>query len=241
MVDGVSIALPNLPRMEDQGGAVTRHWLDVSAALSLRRHARRAPSRRCETSPDQHSSPATLPGCVLLGVVPKPGPARSGLTLGRSAARCCWAHARVQAGVSRARRAGESAIVRQCQLSRWRVRNAVGLERRVGASPAVRRQPIQRGGDLCRTKLRSVPSGWTCLTKRSPTFGGASPTRAGPPGSLSPTGRRVCSWPRSRSSPATGRPLTTGAGASEPASKQSMECRERAGPGPPRSQTIPPR
>ena len=31
---------------------------------------------------------------------------------------------------------------------------------------------------------------------RSPAFGGASPPRAGPPGSSSPTGRRACSWRR---------------------------------------------
>ena len=33
----------------------------------------------------------------------------------------------------------------------------------------------------------------------------------GPPGSSSPIGRRACSWRRFRSSPATGRPITTGA------------------------------
>ena len=39
----------------------------------------------------------------------------------------------------------------------------------------------------------------------------ASRRRAGPPGSWSTTGRRACNWRRSRRSPATGRPITTGA------------------------------
>ena len=45
----------------------------------------------------------------------------------------------------------------------------------------------------------------------STTCAGASPRRAGPARSSSPIGRRACSWRRSRSSRATGRPTTTGA------------------------------
>ena len=60
---------------------------------------------------------------------------------------------------------------------------------------------------------QSVPSGSACPARKSPTFGGASRRLAGPPRNSSPTGRRASSWRRSRSSPATGRPSTTGAGA----------------------------
>ena len=49
--------------------------------------------------------------------------------------------------------------------------------------------------------------------RSSTTCAGASRRRAGPPRSSSPTGRRACSWRRCRSSPATGRPSTTGASA----------------------------
>ena len=71
--------------------------------------------------------------------------------------------------------------------------------------PAARgHQTIQGGRDLWPAKLKSVPSGSTCPTKRSPTFGGASPRRAGPARSSSTTGRRACSWRRAGSSPATG-------------------------------------
>ena len=80
--------------------------------------------------------------------------------------------------------------------------------------PAARRhQPIQGGRDLWPAKLTSVPSGSTCPTTPSPTFGGASMRRAGRPGNLSPIGRRVCNWRRYRTSRGTGRPSTTGAGA----------------------------
>ena len=41
-------------------------------------------------------------------------------------------------------------------------------------------------------ELRSVRSEWTCLRRRSPTFGGASPIRAGLTRSSSPIGRRAC-------------------------------------------------
>src|SRR6185437_812433 len=78
------------------------------------------------------------------------------------------------------------------------------------ARPAVG-QSIQGGSDLWPTELKSVPSGSRRRTKRSLTSGGASPRHAGPRGNLSPIGRRACSWRRSRSSPATGRPSTTGA------------------------------
>jgi len=55
----------------DQGGTATRRrWLGVSAALRLRRHARRTPSRSCESPPDQHSSSATQTRCVLLDALP---------------------------------------------------------------------------------------------------------------------------------------------------------------------------
>jgi hypothetical protein len=51
----------------DQGGAAARRrWLGVSAALRLRRPARRTPSRRREQPPDQ-DGPLTSPtGCLLL-------------------------------------------------------------------------------------------------------------------------------------------------------------------------------
>jgi pimeloyl-ACP methyl ester carboxylesterase len=67
--------------------------------------------------------------------------------------------------------------------------------------------------ELCPAKLKSVPSGPTYPMKRSPTFAGALPRRAGPPKNSSPTGRRVCSWRRCGSWPVTGRPITTGASA----------------------------
>ena len=60
---------------------------------------------------------------------------------------------------------------------------------------------------------RSAPSR-SAFPKRSwPTFGGASPRRAGPPRSSSRMARRACSWRRCRRWRATGRPSTTGAGA----------------------------
>src|SRR5690242_10163662 len=46
----------------------------ADAELRLRRHARRTPSRSCESPPDQHSSPATQTRCVLLDPLPWPGP-----------------------------------------------------------------------------------------------------------------------------------------------------------------------
>jgi len=95
----------------------------------------------------------------------------------------------------RARASGDREAVSISYLAGagWVVR----VERRAG--PAVRRQLAQGGGALCPTKLRSVRSGWTRPTKRSPACGGASPRHAGPPGSWSPIGHRACSWPRSRS------------------------------------------
>ena len=50
-------------------------------------------------------------------------------------------------------------------------------------------------------------------TSSSTTCAGASRRRAGPARSSSTIGRRACSWRRCRSSPATGRPSTTGASA----------------------------
>ena len=47
----------------------------------------------------------------------------------------------------------------------------------------------------------------------SPISAGASRRHAGPPRSSSRIGRRACSWRRCGSSPATGRPSTTGASA----------------------------
>jgi len=76
-----------------------------------------------------------------------------------------------------------------------------------------RRQPIREGKkNLCPAELKSVRSVSTCLMKRSTACGGASPRHAGPAGNSSRTGRRACSWRRPPSSPATGRPITTGAG-----------------------------
>jgi hypothetical protein len=59
----------------DQGGAAARRrWLGVSAALRLRRPARRTPSHSRETPADQHSSLVTQARCVLLAVLPPASP-----------------------------------------------------------------------------------------------------------------------------------------------------------------------
>ena len=59
------------------------------------------------------------------------------------------------------------------------------------------------------TEIRPFTS--TFRRSSSTTCAGASPRRAGPARSSSKTDRRACSWRRCRSSPATGRPTTTGA------------------------------
>jgi hypothetical protein len=51
-----------------------RRWLGVSAALSLRRPARRTPSRSRETPPDQHNPLAAQTECVLPADLPSVGP-----------------------------------------------------------------------------------------------------------------------------------------------------------------------
>ena len=92
----------------------------------------------------------------------------------------------------------------------WQNRSALTLATQASRS-AVRRHTHPGRWRLCPTKLKSVPSGSTCPKKQSPAFASTSPRPAGHPGSSSPTGRRACSWRRSRSWPATGRPITTGA------------------------------
>ena len=61
------------------------------------------------------------------------------------------------------------------------------------------------------TEVRPLRSRFPRRTWRS--CGRASQRRAGLRGNWSQTGRKACSWRRPRSSPATGRPITTGAGA----------------------------
>ncbi len=63
----------------------------------------------------------------------------------------------------------------------------------------------------------------------SPTCAGASPRRAGPPGSSSRIGRRACSWRRCRSSPATGRPIRLAQGRGEAERATAVHDRDRRG------------
>jgi len=85
-------------------------------------------------------------------------------------------------------RGGHFAAWEQPQIFSAEVRAGLRRLRRLR-----RGQPVREGRDLCPAKLKSVPSGSTRPTKRSPTCGGALPRCAGPPGSWSPTGRRACS------------------------------------------------
>ena len=112
-------------RREDQGcTGARRRWLGVNAALSLRRHARRTPSRSCESPPDQYSSPATQIGYVLLAAVSRPGPARGSLTLGSvhapllldAAERCLAVRALAERAAPRTARLAPSRFLRRCGL-----------------------------------------------------------------------------------------------------------------------------
>ena len=82
-------------------------------------------------------------------------------------------------------------------LQKWFTPADTGCSRRLAIRGS--QETIQKGEDVCLTKLKSVLFGSTCPTKRSLTFGGAWPPPAGRPGSWSPTDRRGCSWPRCRS------------------------------------------
>jgi len=54
-------ALPNLAVLDQGGAATRRRWLGVSAALRLRRHARRTPSRSCESPQISTAHPPRRP------------------------------------------------------------------------------------------------------------------------------------------------------------------------------------
>ena len=87
-------------------------------------------------------------------------------------------------------------------------------DRGAGGVPlaALAKEEVMSTADRHQPRI-SVPSASRSRTSRSTTSAGASRPRAGRPRSSSTIARRACSSPRCRSSPATGRPSTTGASA----------------------------